>query len=82
MRAAAGPHLWNFARRETAVFAIGHDFGLEAAADLADMGMKIAAVADCREDGQNPDAVERLFKRKIPLPAGLDPPKRQKDAHG
>ena len=55
---------------EAAVFATGHDFGLEAAADLADMGMKVKAVADCREDGQDPAAVERLAKLKIPFLRG------------
>lgn len=48
-----------------AVFSIGHDLGLEAAIDLFDMGLKIACVADIREDGQDPDLLFGLAKRNI-----------------
>ncbi len=50
---------------KNAVFSIGHDLGLEAAIDLFDMGLKIACVADIREDGQNPDLIAELAKRNI-----------------
>ena len=53
-----------------AVFSIGHDLGLEAAADLCDLGMEIACVADIREDGQNPDLLLALAERKIPFLRG------------
>ncbi|GAB6908104.1 Glycine cleavage T protein (Aminomethyl transferase) [Desulfosarcina cetonica] len=53
-----------------AVFAVGHDLGLEAAADLFDLGLKVACVADIRADGQNPDLMLALAERKIPLLKG------------
>ena len=36
---------------------VGH--GIEAAIDLSDLGLKVAAVADAREDDQDPRLVER-----------------------
>ena len=53
-----------------AVFSVGHDLGLEAAVDLCDLGMEIACVADIREDGQNPDLMAGLGRRKIPFLRG------------
>jgi len=53
-----------------AVFSIGHDLGLEAAADLFDLGLKIACVADIREDGQDPQLLLALAERKIPVLRG------------
>lgn len=53
-----------------AVFSIGHDLGLEAAADLFDLGLKIACVADIREDGQDPRLLQALAERKIPVMRG------------
>jgi sarcosine oxidase subunit alpha len=53
-----------------AVFAVGHDLGLEAAVDLFDLGVKVACVADIRCDGQNPDLIQALAERKIPLLKG------------
>jgi len=53
-----------------AVFSIGHDLGLEAAVDLFDLGLKIACVADIREDGQNPDLLLALAERNIPVLKG------------
>ncbi|MFZ5642497.1 MAG: 2Fe-2S iron-sulfur cluster-binding protein [Bacillota bacterium] len=53
-----------------AVFSIGHDLGLEAAADLFDLGMKIACVADIREDGQDPKLLQALAERNIPVLRG------------
>ncbi|WP_373497907.1 FAD-dependent oxidoreductase, partial [Desulfococcus sp.] len=53
-----------------AVFSVGHDLGLEAAVDLFDLGLKIACVADIREDGQSPELMLALKERKIPVLLG------------
>lgn len=53
-----------------AVFSIGHDLGLEAAADLSDLGLEIACVADTREDGQDPRLLQALARRNIPFMPG------------
>jgi sarcosine oxidase subunit alpha len=53
-----------------AVFSVGHDLGLEAAADLSDLGVKVHCVADARQEGQNPALVEALAERGIPLHRG------------
>jgi len=53
-----------------AVFSVGHDLGLEAAVDLSDLGVKIACVADIREDGQRPALLEALAERDIPVLKG------------
>jgi sarcosine oxidase subunit alpha len=53
-----------------AVFSIGHDLGLEAAVDLADLGIEIACVADCRSEGQSPEWVATLAERQIPYRQG------------
>jgi sarcosine oxidase subunit alpha len=50
-----------------AVFSVGHDLGLEAAADLADLGIKVLCVADSRPDDQEPRLVKALEERSIPL---------------
>jgi sarcosine oxidase, subunit alpha len=55
---------------ERAVFSIGHDLGLEAAIDLSDLGLSVLAVADPRQDGQDPRLVEGLAERKIPFLRG------------
>jgi sarcosine oxidase subunit alpha len=55
---------------EAAVFSVGHDLGLEAAVDLADLGLKINCVADIREDGQNPELLLALAERNIPVLKG------------
>ena len=55
---------------KNAVFSVGHDLGLEAALDLSHLGLKIACVADIREDGQDPDLVAALEDRKIPFMRG------------
>ena len=55
---------------EQAVFSIGHDLGLEAALDLFDLGLKVACVADIREDGQDPGLLEGLAERNIPFLKG------------
>jgi sarcosine oxidase subunit alpha len=48
-----------------AVFSVGHDLGLEAALDLFDLGLKVQAVADCREEGHDERLVQGLHERKI-----------------
>lgn len=53
-----------------AVFSVGHDLGLEAAMDLHDLGLKIACVADIREDSQNPELILGLAERRIQLLRG------------
>ena len=55
---------------ENAVFSVGHDLGLEAAVDLSNLGLKIACVADIREDGQDPELVAALEEREIPFLRG------------
>ncbi len=42
------------------VFSIADDLGLEAALDLASLGLDVVAVADARRDGQNADLVAKL----------------------
>jgi len=58
---------WGILPGKSAVFSIGHDLGIEAAIDLTDLGLNIICVADTREDGQNPDLLNELESRKIPL---------------
>ncbi len=53
-----------------AVFSVGHDLGLEAAADLCDLGIKVNCVADIREDGQRPELLLALAERNIPVLKG------------
>jgi sarcosine oxidase subunit alpha len=53
-----------------AVFSIGHDLGLEAAIDLYDLGLNVLCVNDVREDGQDPNLLEKLEARKIPFQQG------------
>ncbi len=53
-----------------AVFSVGNDLMLEAADDLAALGLEIAAVADARTTGQNPRLVDRLKDRGIPFLRG------------
>jgi sarcosine oxidase subunit alpha len=50
---------------QQAVFSTGHDLGLEAAIDLSDLGIKVACVADMRDDGQDPRLLDQLAERKI-----------------
>ncbi len=61
---------WGILAGDRAVFSVGHDLGLEAALDLADLGMDVACVADVREDGQDPKLVDELSARSIPLMRG------------
>jgi sarcosine oxidase, subunit alpha len=53
-----------------AVFSVGHDLGLEAAIDLSDLGLKVACVADIRENGQDPGLLAGLSERGIPFLPG------------
>ena len=54
-----------------AVFSVGDDLGLEAAADLAELGVEIRAVADAREVGrQDAELVAALEERGIPVLSG------------
>jgi sarcosine oxidase subunit alpha len=53
-----------------AVFSVGHDLGLEAAVELFDLGLTVSCIADIREDGQDPDLLEKIAEKKIPLLKG------------
>jgi sarcosine oxidase subunit alpha len=61
---------WGILPGSEAVFSIGHDQGLEAAIDLCDLGLKVAGVADAREDGQDPRLLDALAQRRIPVLKG------------
>ena len=61
---------WGILPGSEAVFSIGHDQGLEAAVDLYDLGLRVAAVADVREDGQDPQVLAALAQRRIPVLKG------------
>ena len=61
---------WGLLPGSRAVFSIGDDLGLEAAVDLADLGLDIACVADVRSDGQNDLLVDKLSDRNIPFYRG------------
>ncbi len=69
---------WGILAGERAVFSVGNDLGIEAALDLADLGMDIACVTDVREDGQAPQLLDELSSRSIPFMRGWVPVK----AHG
>jgi sarcosine oxidase subunit alpha len=61
---------WGILPGGEAVFSVGHDQGLEAAIDLCDLGLQVAAVADVREDGQDPRLLQALVERRIPVLKG------------
>ena len=63
-------HTYGIRAGSRAVFSIGHDLGLEAAIDLYDQGLKIACVADIREDGQDAGLIGQLQERSIPYMSG------------
>jgi len=63
-------HTYGILVGSEAVFSVGHDLGLEAAVDLYDRGLKIACVADIREDGQDAGWVRKLQERNIPYMTG------------
>ena len=54
-----------------AVFSVADDLSLEAAVDLADLGVEVRGVADAREAGrQDPELVAALERRGIPVLPG------------
>lgn len=53
-----------------AVFTTADDLALEAALDLATLGVEIAAVADARPDGHDPELVAGLRERGVEVLAG------------
>ena len=54
-----------------AVFSVGDDLSLEAAVDLADLGVEVRGVADARKAGrQDPALVAALERRGIPVLLG------------
>lgn len=69
---------WRLARTygvlpgERAVFSVGDDLGLEAAADLASpgLGLKVLAVADARSEGHDPELVRALDEAGVELLTG------------
>ncbi len=61
---------WGLMPGSRAVFSVGDDLGLEAALDLADLGLDIACVADVRQDGQNETLTAALDYKKIPFYRG------------
>ena len=63
-------HTYGILAGSEAVFSVGHDLGLEAAVDLHDLGLKIACVADIRQDGQDSGLIGQLQKRSIPYMSG------------
>ncbi len=64
---------WRLARTygvrpgQAAVFTVGDDLGLEAALDLAGMGVRVHVVADARREGQDPELVRELGSAGIEL---------------
>ena len=63
-------HTYGLRPGRRAVFSIGDDLGLECAADLADLGVDVALVADARPDGHDPALVGRLEAHGCRLRAG------------
>ncbi|MFZ7126200.1 MAG: FAD-dependent oxidoreductase [Desulfobacterales bacterium] len=61
---------WGVLPGSEAVLSVGHDMGLEAAVDLFDLGLKIAAIADTREDGQDPALLDQLSRRNLTVLKG------------
>lgn len=58
---------WGILPGREAVFAVGDDLGLEAAVDLAGLGLSVRAVADARESGQDSVLVSALEQKGISL---------------
>lgn len=61
---------WGLMPGNAIAFSVGHDLGLEAALDLAELGGNVVCVADIREDGQDPALVAALADRGIPYLKG------------
>lgn len=53
-----------------AVFSVADDLALEAALDLSDLGVDVAAIADARSDGQDPALTAAIADRRIPFLRG------------
>lgn len=60
-------HTYGILPGREAVFSVGHDFGLETAVALADLGLPVRAVADFREAGHDAGLVDQLASRNIPF---------------
>ncbi len=64
---------WRLARTygvspgKAAVFSVGDDLGLEAAVDLARLGVEVRVVADSRRRGHDPALLEELYDLGIPF---------------
>lgn len=54
-----------------AVFSVGDDAGLMAAADLFDLGLNVLAVCDARTESRDPEPVKALSDRNIPFFPGF-----------
>ena len=61
---------WGLLPGKQAVFSVGDNLGLEAALDLAELGLEIACVADIRQDGQDESLIDALAQRDIPFYRG------------
>lgn len=60
-------HTYGLPPGRLAVFSVGSDAGLECAVDLADCGVTVRCVADCRAEGHDAALVEALRQRGIEL---------------
>ena len=64
---------WRLARTygvspgKVAVVSVGDDLGLEAAVDLARLGVEVRAVVDSRRRGHDPALLEELYDLRIPF---------------
>jgi len=61
---------WGLLPGRAAVVCGGHDLSLEAALDLAEMGVAVEAVADARPEGHDPELVAALAGAGIPFLPG------------
>jgi len=61
---------WGVRPGARAVFSTADDLALEAALDLADLGVRVAAIADARTEGHDPALVDALADRGIETLAG------------
>ena len=55
---------------EAVAFSVGDDLGLEAAADLASLGVDVRVVADARREGHDPESVDALSAAGIDFRPG------------
>lgn len=61
---------WGVRPGATAVFSTADDLALEAALDLADLGVRVAAIADARAEGHDPGLVGALADHGIEILPG------------